>query len=1616
MTTLDLTAEAATFPAQGERSILRDAHLLTLREMTDGAAAVSVVGSSTVGKTTFLAQFANQHAGRTFSVFIRPGSRLSYDRMTVMLDFLRQFHVFLGEVPSEDPVPEIAYRRLLLAVQRQARREPVFFILDGVDAIPERDTASLESLLDLLPIGAPGVRTIVGTGNPSSIPTPLLRCKAKEFRLGGFSLLETERFVHGLSLKEEQVRECYTLTRGNPGKLASIRRILLSGTAPDALLALGSRLMDELCELEWRAVSTNDVSVQRLLALVAFEPAQYSLEVGAKLLSLSENTVATVQGAEFIHEDDKGRAVYKSEAMREFASRKLAAHRKEIQSAVITSLLDDPRAEGTIRRLPGDLYESGRHEDLLGFLTAEYFDIAFDQYKSVYPLRKGALLGFKAALGSNRDPDAVRFALQRSALADLGYASTCRAQVDALFKMGEVNRALAVAQGAVLAEDRLHLLAVLARLSREDGLAPAPELLDQIRQVYLSVDKKALGERAIDIARDLIYSLPDLASELVAQVPNHKETHPFELTEIYLVARNRGAQDADARSAAERIGEHFGTRKGSVDAAARVLLSDLDGSTLRVELEKIDDRNFRFALLRQWISFNRRREDATQVMEWALQHMLATAEYTPTARDLRQVASALPYAPKPDCARIIKMFDGLKDSARALGPTVEYLQLQLLLAEAAGNAVSTADMVNRVVESYYYCVEQSPHIVRCEALAHLLSFLARHVTVHELVREGLDELAREELSKLVQSLLPQVAEQTLLFSGVLSALAVGRLDIARALAAALNTEYRRDAALETVVNNAVHPAVSSPPVEELLLLTAEIVAPSVRAQALGTLLLDLRKAKVMADRSTFVALARAVEGCEGAAIRCYASCDLLQLPRGPDITEEDVAAVRATMSSSLDAINAAWGKVSIAYDLAAALARHEHHLATDYLHRADRVRAGALIQTDDQANAYVLCLQLAISAHAGMYRHRIDTEQDVFRLGSLIDALPSPGDRAILWSGIALNMYLARRLDDFARIVRERVRPELSKLSSDDSEYRNACFIHVAPILYRDNPVLAKSDLKGLSPQARDDAFETVAWHLVQKRGLYDPYTPAESNTYDITYEDAVQICDLLPELGSDDSAFAFIRTISRSLTSPSGSKRCTKQQREVIAVKLDSYIASAYPNTRFIKHEGYRIVSEAQVARLRESRQWEPLVRRAKAIPNSADSAFVLTLIADALPSRENTLRSVLLNEAFVIVKGLPSAHDRHARARAIVRAAVRPDPRLAQAVLRWAFERGNVLGVEERTGDEQKQLIDLAYRMDPEFARKLVSSLDDDEARDRRREALLKDRMSELEARGKLGDSTKAVPSSKLPAIAWETLGLLNAGQMPPTSAEYMRSPLTQVADIGLNEGYPVLALAIGSACAIHSEKSGVTRHVRPLFDGLLLTCEIVQSLLRRASSVEISAGDKGDTLIFGPGERERGLEFVERWLRTRACDEVRICDPYFGLDELPVLRWMPAKVKRITVLTWRSHVDKSVPAGDYDDAFLRSWRLDVSAAEPPSTLFLLLSTKQSKQFPIHDRWLLGSDGTGLRLGTSIGGIGSRVSEVSEMTGPEVYAVWGELDEYIRCNIRTHKGEAVQYLNFTL
>jgi hypothetical protein len=213
--------------------------------------------------------------------------------------------------------------------------------------------------------------------------------------------------------------------------------------------------------------------------------------------------------------------------------------------------------------------------------------------------------------------------------------------------------------------------------------------------------------------------------------------------------------------------------------------------------------------------------------------------------------------------------------------------------------------------------------------------------------------------------------------------------------------------------------------------------------------------------------------------------------------------------------------------------------------------------------------------------------------------------------------------------------------------------------------------------------------------------------------------------------------------------------------------------------------------------------------------------------------------------------------------------------------------------------------------------------------------------------------------------------------------------------------------------------------MFEATLLGAELAGKIasrsltqLKQVKTNIMKTRGPSKNIIIKAGERERAIKIVKDWFSKGVRDYLKICDPFFGIEDLEVLQMLhSADVScKVYVLTSKKHQDQNKLRPPWDEAFRTHWHVHISDQDPPDTEITIAGTKSSGDLPIHDRWWL-TNGGGIRLGTSFNSLGiNKSSEITVLSPEEAELLEEEINQYLHREKIEHNGEKLFYTLFTL
>ncbi len=767
---------------------------------------VFLEGDEGDGATTTLAQFCVKYPTHSFSLFIKPASRFAYSPDYLRLALAEQLYWYVyGSALNKETLDISEFDTLVLRMRAKERNTILYFVVDGLHQIPQEDHRLVSQIFsEVLPLGVDNCRFII-TGQQQQLSQSIkCKLKSKPYQQLRFRPEESREFLSKTNLNEQDCNIVHQLCKGIPGRLAAIKRLLISGTTLVSILETDPSKYLEFVKLEFASLEKMDDSQKLIVATISFSKIPLSVNELSTLLSETEEKIrATLVLCQFLTlNSSTGSVDFVSVSHRKFAEKQLEKFRKAALTAQIDYLLKNPKSNASLRFLPTYYETLSQHESILSLISKDHYCDLLESTQSFAALRNRADMGARNAFSLRRTEDVFKFSLQKSIFISAGNLESSEFQIQALVAMGKSNSALTLANHSAAKDDRLALLATYARRVKERTGDIDPELLAVIKSLTAEINFSELGDKAIKIAANILIFEPDVAIGIIESASKGatdgvKDAAYAELSIAASISKIRHSTKIEDK-ARLRISD---SALQQVAHSFEALAEKLDVIELIGILSKMPAAH-QIAFLRAFIKVRKDDSKILDLVEYGLGKIISESEYTPRINDLTELAAPFTsqIADVDRLSRIVSRFDsqmGLVAKA-AQSKDLTLLQMRLAAAEFQFHPIRSRD---RIEQTYFDVSEIKTPEVQLECYALMLGSL-RHLDADGKLEEkdGFRAVVKADLSKVLDKILSNTADHLASVAAVLKVLAADDPTAALEVAGKLNTESRRDKAYSLVAN------------------------------------------------------------------------------------------------------------------------------------------------------------------------------------------------------------------------------------------------------------------------------------------------------------------------------------------------------------------------------------------------------------------------------------------------------------------------------------------------------------------------------------------------------------------------------------------------------------------------------------------------------------------------------------------------------------------------------------------------------------------------------------------------------------------------------------------------
>jgi hypothetical protein len=1608
--------------------VTRDSVINSIEKMLEQNDIVFIEGDPGIGKTTMLLDFVTQHQFNAISHFGEVNYAYTISYPCLLDNLYRQIYFYCRneEAPSEQNVDTSLFNSLSGTFFKKIKKsnEPLYFVFDGFEKLSKTQLSNLIPIFDTMP-WSKAKFVITGTFNNLNTLLGDKKLKWKDIPLSNFGLNETKLYFKDICADEAKIQEIHKLSdKGFPEKLKEIKLLCVDGGGVDILLN-----SDDLSEktdflkLSWEKVDSEDDDLNRILALVTFNDIHLGVQQISKITGISSASIQEKLGKLSFIEINNDFIKFQTDTFRKLAHKKLREYEDETNSTLIEYFEKNLTTEQSVFNLP-NLYQKAKNwEKLTKFYSVDAFIALLEKHRTMGNVHTHFTQGFDASKKSPQKFNEAyfRFALHKSSAKELEERELWESEIEARMSINDYEQAFILANSAFLKEDRLKLLATLAKERLVRNLPQDDTLVDQIKTLYIQIDFLEIPEKAFQIAGVLMYSCFELAIELVEKLSNKTAaTNSLDYAYAYLALFATDAKKKNTKQAIDI--DVFNDKIQNADIknltnALRFSSEKYDHNQIIRNAKSLSQFSHKFFLLKSWILNNQEDLMVGNVIKYTLDEIVKTStDNVPNAASLSSIATPLSNIKNfNEREELILLFDSQKDLITT--PTRDYVILQLTIA-GAQKEFSWEKGKDRIFDIYCLIDDLTDLSTKTDCLALLWVWLIKH-DAGNLIEESLSsrESIERQVTNNIAKLLKDTAHHFRIVQFAIEQLVVVRTDVVTEIIESLNTQARKDYAYKTAITKYLEVTeVKNIDFNVVTKFYKRIKNGSHQESIIVTVVDKYFKEKGKSSEfiPSLLNYYDLIVEMINIEIKCYVISHAIKILNYKcELYGDQIKRLLIELYKSWDSIDLRPTKIRIAFEIARDLGEFSSEEATKYLQLGTQLKQVEPFSSFSLVNTYINSTRLCIRSFCGLVPHKDTLEKELGQLREVIDQIQAVGKKLELWSELALRTHSLGKHELFKTIYNNYINPLLVSWKSPKNTNQFTTVVAIAPSIYLYNQnIFLKDYLPSLPDKLKNDALGSICDFIITKQMVDDPANE-DRKRHKLEYPELADLCVLIEQMDNDHAIYGVIDKIAEVLRGKDQSHLLSPEQKTTIKTQLHQIVNKKFPVATGIRHEGYKIVSEVELLSLEPHRPdlWANLIRRTKLISNISDRALIMAILTSRINHNSKAKKIELMDETFELIKSIPSVYDKTNRFDATWSTILDIEKTQFKKFLNIAFQ--DLLRSKDPEVSSLRNLIDMAQQHDPKLAESCVTLLDQDPSRKKLKEPLLRriKNNSIINTAVSKSDHLDDLNPSQFERVFYKKLEEQNSGRVAPEDLISSLRIIDSASNLSISDAFNAYIYFIQNA----NRQIGRNKKELYMLDAIFLATIENTKLIAILSSDNIdkmknlyraSEGKSSErNPIISAGEREKALEFIKKWLPDHVQRNMYIIDPYFTENDLDLLltyqELMPDS--KLVILTSKkdknnSHKDLANPGRSQNkEVYMRAWK-KISSQTPTNVTIKVVWDKDTFECPFHDRWYVSGDAIAcLHIGTSVNGLGHRDSQIIELIGDQLIDISKKIDQYI-------------------
>lgn len=1620
--------------------VKRDVYINQIEKSIKVNDILFITGDEGIGKTTLLSDFVFQNMTNSISFFINEFDKYTHSFDYILDKLYNQIFFYVNNEQTDIYPDLVLYNSIQGDLRKKIKqsRKDLYFVFDGFDKLNPNDLEKVFLLIDILPWKTAKFIFSGSDKNLSSLYSPKLTHTT--IGIYNFGFHETKEYFSELTTSETELQEIHKLSnKGLPSKLKELKLLCINNGGVTKFLE-SENLSEKTNYLEkfWELVESKDYILKKILALIVFSDTDLEPRVISDLLEIELSKLEDYCKEIFFLNIDENRISFEINTLREFSKKKLIGFEDEVNLMLISYYESKQDSDESVFNLPHLYNKAKSWEKLTKLFTTDAFINFLDKYQTIVNINSQFSLAYNASKNTKLkfDEARLRFALHKSSVMQLEKHELWESEIQARILLEDYEQSYKLANSALLKEDRLKLLAILAKEIKINNLREDFELNDQIISLYEQIDFTKIREKGFEIASLLIYSNLQLAIELVEKVTDNSSTnnsldYAFAYLTLYASQINKKSksQIADIDILSSKIQD---SDVKNLTSALRFLSDEYSFDDLFSNVKQISKFSQKLFILKNWIKNNKKNPEVVKAIKLTLEEIVRTSsENVPNATSLFEISIPLPYIEDNETVKeLTLLFDAHKNTINR--PTKSFVQLQLKIAEAIIK-IDYQSAKDRIYDVYLLIEDLNDLSIKTDCLCFLWLWLSKNDKENEIENSlSTTESIEIQTKNNIASLLNGTAYHFKMVENIIETIIISNPDFVYEIVKKLNTQERRDFAFMIALEN----YVQKNKIEDLDFtlinkFSKEIKDIHLKENVVITIIdkFYFAKEKSIPHINKILPYYPFILTINQIASKCYIICHAIKiLNLDFELQQSKINNLLEELKNSWDAIDVLWEKIEIGFMIARDLTDFSQDKAKYYLNASTELKHKEAFSSSSIANTYIESLKLSIIAFCGLVQINDKRDQEINSIFDTINVLQSTGEKLKLWSSLFLRLNSNHKYDLSKTIYKQFITPLLKEWTFNSADnYKSATIINISPSLYTFNSETFYSDYYcKLNPKEKDDSIKIICDYILSKK-IPEDIINNDFKILKLDYTEINELCSLVGKLCNDFLIQTFLEKIVDCIKE--SKSNLSNEHLNSLKSKVKEIIMNNLPSKDGIQHEGYKIVAEADLLSLEvyDEREWKKLISRANLIPNISDRALILVVISNKMNVKTKSKKIELMENAFSLIKVIPSVYDKTNRFDATWESLIEIDRSKFKYFIKLALQ--DLLMAKDGEINGITNIIDVAQQHDSQLTSELITMLDNDPARKKLKEPFKKRIENKLKIDSACKNTIKLneLNNGQFQEVFRKNLTDLNNGKRTSKDITDTFEILDKSSNIPLMESLESYKFFIQNAIKKVESNLRDKDILTSIFTATIENTKLIGILssdnIIKMKNLYKSSTSSDENPLISPGEKEKALEYIKRWLYENISDELIIIDPYFTEKELYVLKLVletnpKCEVKILTskFITKNNYISEETGKSINSEIYSNEWK-NISSEEPPVTKIKIVWDKNNFTSPIHDRWIIiPNDRKGLKVGTSNNGFGSKESSIEKLNSESIKSAEQIIDKYLYRELTNVENYQLKYESFEL